>query len=229
MFNVEKSIANWRCEMIACGIKSQEILDELEGHLRDDFERRLQAASGAQNAFEAATQQLGFGDALIKEFAKVGETNAVSRWLKDFFLTLAGIPNTSLATNMNTSSPNSNIQPAWATYLKSGAFALPAVTLWLLVVIFVFPKLNAMCHHAGVTIPGVYYLALSLTQYGWLVGVAILAAFFLLEWRSQKWPRYRRAAVGTGVFLINTAILVLIAVMVLFATVAAANLSNHLK
>jgi len=121
------------------------------------------------------------------------------------------------------------MQPAWATYLKSGAYVLPAVTLWLLVVVFVFPKLNQMCHQAGVTIPGVYYLALSLTQHGLLVGGGILAALFGLEWRSGRWPRYRRATVGVGVFVVNSAILVLIAIMVLLATLAAAHLSNHIN
>ncbi len=228
MFNLEQAISEWRGKMIDGGIRSREVLDELEGHLRDDFEHQLEIAPSADAAFAIATKQLGYAEVLTKEFAKIGEMNVISRWLKNFFLTLAGIPSASLATNMNTSSPNTNMQPAWATYLKSGAYVLPAVTLWLLVVVFVFPKLNQMCHQAGVTIPGVYYLALSLTQHGLLVGGGILAAIFLLERRSERWARYRRAMVGVGVFVINSAVLLLIAVMVLLATLAAAHLSNHI-
>ncbi len=215
--------------MIDGGIRSREVLDELEGHLREDFEQQLQTAPNADAAFATAAKQLGYAEVLTKEFAKIGEMNLVSRWLKNFILTVAGIPNASLATNMNTSSPDTNMQLAWATYLKSGAYVLPAITLWMLVIVFVFPKLNQMCHSAGVTIPGVYFLALSLTQHGLLVGGGFLAALFLLESRSNIWPRYRRATVGVGVFVMNSVILVLIAVMVLLATIAANNLSNHIK
>lgn len=229
MFDLEQAIAEWRRKMTAAGIKTPTLLEELESHLRDEVDRRAQSGGDLNLAFCGAMEQLGQPRALKTEFAKLIATNDIVARIKDFFLTLAGIPNVSLATNMNTSSPNTNIQPAWATYLKSGACILPALTVWWIVVLFVFPKLNQMCHHAGVEIPAVYYLALSLTQHGLLVGGGIVAAFILLEWRSGRWPRYRRATVGTGVFVINSAILVLIAAMVVLATIAAANLANHMK
>jgi hypothetical protein len=36
------------------------------------------------------------------------------------------------------------------------------------------------------------------------MGRAIVLLLALLEWRSSKWPRYRRATVGIGTFLLNS-------------------------
>ena len=40
MNNFDPDIAAWRRQLIAAGIKSAEVLDELESHLREDIERR---------------------------------------------------------------------------------------------------------------------------------------------------------------------------------------------
>ena len=40
MFNLDQSIAAWRQQMVAGGIKSPRVLDELESHLRDDVEEQ---------------------------------------------------------------------------------------------------------------------------------------------------------------------------------------------
>jgi hypothetical protein len=130
---------------------------------------------------------------------------------------------------MNSTSPNTNLEPAWATYLKSGAFLLPAATLWLFVVFFIFPKFNQICHQAGVVIPAVYYFVLSLMHYGILIGLAFIGALALLEWRSDRWPHYRRASLSVGVFALNSAVMILITFMVVFAIIAAVNVSNHVK
>jgi len=39
MFELEKSIADWRRQMLAAGIKSPLPLEELEIHLREEIER----------------------------------------------------------------------------------------------------------------------------------------------------------------------------------------------
>jgi hypothetical protein len=71
MFDLEKSIAEWRRQMIAGGIKSSVVLDELESHLREDIEQRMRSGARAQQAFEEAAQHIGNADALKLEFAKV--------------------------------------------------------------------------------------------------------------------------------------------------------------
>ena len=71
MFNLEKSIAEWRRQMIAGGIKSPHVLDELESHLREDVEQRVRSGVPAHRAFEEAVHQIGNADALKLEFAKV--------------------------------------------------------------------------------------------------------------------------------------------------------------
>lgn len=235
MFNLEQSIAEWRRQMHADGLKSRGVLDELESHVREEVERRVQAGWGAQPAFEVAIQQLGQTDVLTNEFAKVGETDEAFARVKHFFLTLAGIQNPILATNMNTSSSNANLEPVWATYLKSAAFVLPAAFLWLFVAVFVFPKFNEVVSQSGIraAMPGFlrsgWDLALFLTHYLFDLCVVLALAIALLEWRSDRWPRYRRAAFGVGVFLLNSAVLIAITAMVVLALVAAPALAHHAK
>src|SRR5882762_4742893 len=106
MFELDQAITEWRRQMIADGIKTPALLDELESHLQEDVERQMQAGMSVEEAFHAAIQHLGKSGALTDEFAKVGETNEAFARIKYFLLTLAGIQNPSLATNMNTSLSN---------------------------------------------------------------------------------------------------------------------------
>ncbi|HLX68434.1 MAG TPA: Clp protease N-terminal domain-containing protein [Verrucomicrobiae bacterium] len=71
MFDLEKSIAEWRRQMIAGGIKSRAVLDELESHLREDVEQRMRSGTPVEKAFEEAVQQVGQADQLKLEFGKV--------------------------------------------------------------------------------------------------------------------------------------------------------------
>lgn len=229
MFNLEQSIAAWRRQMAADGLKAPALLDELESHLLDNVARQVESGTGVEQAFRTAVDQLGETSTLKTEFSKIGETSNAFAKFKYFFLTLAGIQNPTLATNMNSSYPTANFEPRWATYIKSAAFLLPAVTLWTLVVVFVFPKLKEICNQAGVTLPSTYYFVLALMQHSVLIGGFLLAAIGLLEWRSERWPRYRRAAVGITVFTLNAAALVLISFLVVYAVVAAVQISHHVK
>lgn len=221
--------------MIGTGMKARGVLSELESHLREDIERRVKARTTEEEAFETAVRQLGQKDALTAEFAKIGESTEAFGLIKQFLRTLAGIQNPILATTMNTSSSNGNLEPAWATYLKSGTFALPAAFLWLFVAIFVFPKFNDVVGQSGVwpSIPAIirfgWGLALFLTHYLFIVCGAFLFAIALLEWRIEKWRRYRRAACGIGVFLLNSAVLVAITAMVILSLVVAPSLAHHTK
>jgi Sec-independent protein secretion pathway component TatC len=70
MFELEQAIAEWRRQMVASGVKTSELLNELEAHLRDDLEHGIGSGLSAELAFSAAVQRLGRAAALRGEFAK---------------------------------------------------------------------------------------------------------------------------------------------------------------
>ncbi len=69
MFDLEKSIAQWRAQMLAVGIQVA-ALDELETHLREEIERQVKWGGGQGYAFETAARQIGQPNALRSEFKK---------------------------------------------------------------------------------------------------------------------------------------------------------------
>ncbi len=71
MFNLEKSIAEWRRQMLAAGIKTPAPLEELEIHLREEIERQMKAGLNEQKAFNSAILKIGQARALKTEFKKV--------------------------------------------------------------------------------------------------------------------------------------------------------------
>jgi hypothetical protein len=73
MFNLDQAIGEWRRQMLAAGIKTPEVLDELESHLRDDVEQQVQSGLSEEKAFEAAVRKIGQVGALKREFEKIGE------------------------------------------------------------------------------------------------------------------------------------------------------------
>ena len=73
MFDLEKSIADWRKKMLAAGIKTPVPLEELEIHLREDIEQQMKSGLNEQEAFNFAVLKIGQGKALKAEFTKVGE------------------------------------------------------------------------------------------------------------------------------------------------------------
>jgi hypothetical protein len=72
MFNLERSISEWRWQMRSAGVENPDIVDELESHLRDDWARRVQSGEGEELAFERAVQGVGQAGPLKHEFAKLG-------------------------------------------------------------------------------------------------------------------------------------------------------------
>jgi hypothetical protein len=75
MFDSEKSIANWRRQMLAVGIKTPVPLEELENHLREEIERQIKLGMGKRQAFETAAQQIGEAKQIKIEFRKAGADN----------------------------------------------------------------------------------------------------------------------------------------------------------
>src|SRR5689334_8028346 len=110
MFDLDQAIANWRRQMQAAGIKSSETLAELESHLREDVERKMQSGAGEAKAFAAALEQIGAVAALQIEFTKTRA--GIGATLRHLIYTLAGIPHPQLVTNMNSTIPN--FEPRWA-------------------------------------------------------------------------------------------------------------------
>lgn len=85
MFNLNQSIAEWRRQLAANGIKDEAILDELEGHLRESVARQTNSGMEAQHAFNAAVDDIGEARNLRLEFRKVWVLNwrgqlAITAW-----------------------------------------------------------------------------------------------------------------------------------------------------
>ena len=80
MFDLESAIVDWRRKMSAGGITSPEVLDELESHLRDEFDARRRSGLEAMQAFVLAVETIGQPRALKKEFLKAGR--AIPAWLR---------------------------------------------------------------------------------------------------------------------------------------------------
>lgn len=68
MFDLDLSIADWRRQMAAGGVRTTEVLDELEGHLRDDVEGQVHSGCGERQAFRTAVHRIGPANALRAEF-----------------------------------------------------------------------------------------------------------------------------------------------------------------
>jgi hypothetical protein len=45
--------------MLSAGVRNPDIVDELESHLREDWERRVQSGESEEEAFESAVQDVG--------------------------------------------------------------------------------------------------------------------------------------------------------------------------
>lgn len=132
---------------------------------------------------------------------------------------------------MNTS--NSNPEPGWATYSKSAALIFPAIVIWLGSLVLVMPKLKEICAASGTALPKLVLMALTLSELvknNFILGtLAVLAVLIFLEWRSSRWPRYRRMVFGIAAFSVNLIALILITTMMVFAVLAAANALHHAK
>jgi hypothetical protein len=72
MFDLEKAICDWRQQWAAAGIKSSEILRELENHLREDIQKQMRRGGDLQKAFENSVLNLGQASVIKAEFAKTG-------------------------------------------------------------------------------------------------------------------------------------------------------------
>jgi hypothetical protein len=86
MFDLEQSIADWRKQMFAAGIKTPVPLDELEIHLREEIELQMKSGLNEQKAFEISVRQVGQPKMLKREFKKSERT-----FMKRTLIILIGI------------------------------------------------------------------------------------------------------------------------------------------
>src|SRR5579863_3820289 len=77
MFNLEQSITEWRKQMLAGGIKPL-ALEELESHLREEFEQQVKSGISGPRAFEISIMQIGQTQTIKNEFNKI-ERNHMKR------------------------------------------------------------------------------------------------------------------------------------------------------
>jgi hypothetical protein len=92
MFDLEQSIAEWRKQMLAAGIKTPVPLEELEFHLREEIEQQMKSGVNEQRAFEIAAQQTGQASALKNEFKKtIMKTKYVSQRFISSMLVISGV------------------------------------------------------------------------------------------------------------------------------------------
>jgi len=120
MFNLEQSIADWRQQMLAAGIKTPVPLEELESHLREEIERQLQAGAGAAEAFQIAIQRIGVGTTLKVEFDKNNERKI----MKHILVISAGVLGVLVGMAL--------VMPAVAQYRQTGAMSHDEPWLFLI-------------------------------------------------------------------------------------------------
>jgi hypothetical protein len=70
IFELEQSIADWRTQMLAVGVKTPVPLEELEIHLREEIEQQVKSGLSEQDAFNSAVQKIGQANVIQNEFQK---------------------------------------------------------------------------------------------------------------------------------------------------------------
>jgi len=235
MFDLEVAIHDWRQQLATAGIIAPKVADELEGHLREVIARAKPAGIITQAEFETAVEHLGNAALLKAEFAKIDGPDTAAGKLKRCLLAFAGVPSHYLAGSGNAGTPL--IEARWATYLKAVAFLVPAVFLWLTAATRILPMINEFYERPEIRADS---LCLDITRYHFGIIALLKDHLFhiscagplllvLLEWRSAKWPRYRRAVISIGVFVLNSAVLISIFLMIISATVAGRILLNNTR
>jgi hypothetical protein len=72
MFDLEKALLNWRQQVKDAGLRDEELLRELENHLRDDIGESVRNGATLQEAFASALRRMGQAHELGTEFGKIG-------------------------------------------------------------------------------------------------------------------------------------------------------------
>jgi hypothetical protein len=89
MSDLEQSIAEWRKQMLAVGIKSPTPLDELESHLRDEIERQAKLGMDEASAFDLAIKKIGAAPGIQIEFEKIEQARKARHFKRIYVLLMA--------------------------------------------------------------------------------------------------------------------------------------------
>lgn len=125
---------------------------------------------------------------------------------------------------MNTTSARPAFADRWIPFFKAAGFLVPAILLWSFAAVFLFPKLKLIWWQGGGMGSDPQWLmeALgALIRHGHVVLETILFALALVEWLLKPWARFRRPAVGTLAFLLNTTVLLGLTAMCIAALLIA--------
>jgi hypothetical protein len=135
MFNLDQAIAEWRRQMLSAGIKTPVPLDELESHLREEFERQTKSGLSEAQAFQAAAGIIGEARVFQKEFKKVEKGHNIIRvillgigWLAAGCILLYGIVGLDFDWNFFHFSPRWNL----GVMVELSGIPLALTSMWFL-------------------------------------------------------------------------------------------------
>lgn len=80
MFDLDQHVRSWR-QTLAASVKPPEVLDELESHLRDEFDRLTRAGRTPNDAWADAVAALGTPRQIAGEFTKLRPRAWVPEWI----------------------------------------------------------------------------------------------------------------------------------------------------
>ena len=88
MFELNQAIQNWRNNLLQNQTVTDEDVEELGGHLRDEIDSLVLTGLDDEEAFMVAAHRMGDGQTIGQEFAKVNPSLA---WRRRAFWMLFGI------------------------------------------------------------------------------------------------------------------------------------------
>ena len=115
----------------------------------------------------------------------------------------------------------------WKTYLKAVVFLAPPLLTWAVLTVFVAPKIKQLCADANAG-PFTLFTVMDFVQDYWLLLMCgAVGLLLLLEWRLPVWRSYRRAWLGTFVFLLNSVVILGMANLLIIAAIAGPQIINR--
>ncbi len=88
MFDLDQNVRSWRDAASHTLRATPDVLDELESHLRDEFDRLTRAGSSPQEAWAKAVEGLGTPQQLAGEFTKLRVRTWIPAWIANAVLIL---------------------------------------------------------------------------------------------------------------------------------------------
>ncbi|MSU63788.1 MAG: hypothetical protein EXS31_15545 [Pedosphaera sp.] len=104
-------------------------------------------------------------------------------------------------------------KPMWKAHFQAAILMAPALLIWVIGGIFVFPKLKQILADTGADLPlTVSALRVSdfFMQNGIWIALSAILSLVLLEWRVSLWPRCRSVCLSVVIFCVNTSVLLLL-------------------